>query len=148
MISSSTEIAAPPESVREILLDFPAIPTWHTGYIKSITARAKPPYTKDDPIEGHMGGVDFHATILESSAHLLSWTGPALHGLFRGIHSFRFVPSQIIPGGTTFTQEEAFEGWMAWVFMPWGPLGRMVRGYFEGFNQDLKRRCERGEGKE
>ncbi|MCJ1475803.1 hypothetical protein MMC13_004467 [Lambiella insularis] len=124
------------------LLNFPAISTWHTGFMTTLTTAAKAPYAKDDAIAGRFGGVGFEARVLESSPYFFSWTGPPLYGLLRCTHSFHFVPSQTTPGGTTFTQEEGSEGWMAWVFVPWGPVGRRVAGLFEGFNRDLKRRCE------
>ena len=42
-------------------------------------------------------------------------------------------------------QEESFTGVLAWVMDERGPVGRKVRGMFEGFNGDLKVRAENGE---
>jgi hypothetical protein len=56
---------------------------------------------------------------------------------------FRFVESEITPGGTTFIHEEQFSGILGGI-MDEGTLGKLVglrektkRG-FEGFNRDLK----------
>ncbi|TVY83366.1 hypothetical protein LSUE1_G001461 [Lachnellula suecica] len=144
MIHSSIEIAAPPELVRKILLDFPNIPKWHSGFVQEIR--------KDDPlktleqgdgISGTMGGVSFTAWILEYTPQKLSWTGPKVLGLFAGIHDFGFEPSKKIDGGTTFVQEESYVGILWWIFMPWLPMGWLVKGYFDGFGRDMKREAER-----
>ena len=43
-------------------------------------------------------------------------------------------------------RQESFEGQMARLFVPWGPMGRMVKGYFDGFGEDVKRKAEEGRG--
>ncbi|PQE17078.1 polyketide cyclase dehydrase protein [Rutstroemia sp. NJR-2017a BBW] len=45
VIITKVEIAASPEVVRRVLLDFPKIPEWHTGLVKTIT-----PLDNDDPV--------------------------------------------------------------------------------------------------
>ncbi|KAM0805807.1 hypothetical protein BDR22DRAFT_829375 [Usnea florida] len=164
MIHSSIEINAPPSRVRDVLLTFDAYPTWHTGFITSIassresaekgkdtlsnktntSAQEMNLAAKGDEIHGVMGGVTFTAVVLESSANVFSWTGPPFYHLFRGVHTFRFSPSVSTPGSTTFVQEESFTGVLAWVMAERGPIGRKVRGMFEGFNQDLKVEAEKG----
>jgi len=109
-----------------------------------------------------MGGVNFTAVVLvshcasltflrptdlqESSPNVFSWTGPPFYHLFRGIHTFRFSPSENTPGATTFVQEESFTGFFSWVMAEEGPVGGRVKGMFEGFNRDLKEAVEK-EGK-
>ncbi|KAL8769421.1 MAG: hypothetical protein Q9209_004649 [Squamulea sp. 1 TL-2023] len=103
-----------------------------------------------DTITGLMGGVHFTASVVESSPTALTWTGPPFYHLFRGIHTFRFTPSKTTAGATTFEQEESFSGLFAWAMREDGMpgmmlgVGRMVRGYFEEFNADLKRAVEKG----
>ena len=78
---------------------------------------------------------------------MLSWTGAPFYHLFRGLHVFRFDASTRTAGGTTFVQEETFMGVMAFMMGPGMPGGKLMKGYFEGFNADLKRRVESlGEG--
>ena len=43
-----------------------------------------------------------------------------------------------------FVQQESFQGWLAWMFVPWGPVGRTVKGYFDGFGRDMKMKAEEG----
>ncbi len=62
------------------------------------------------------------------------------------MHSFRFEASERTEGGTTFVQEESFTGVLSWVMDERGPVGRKVRGMFEGFNGDLKVEAEKGGG--
>lgn len=83
MIHTSIEIAAAPERVRQTVtprlshhdlpltpsppqfLDFPAMPTWHSGFITSIAATdPSKPLEKGATISGVMGGVTFTAVIL------------------------------------------------------------------------------------
>ncbi|KUJ09948.1 uncharacterized protein LY89DRAFT_675455 [Mollisia scopiformis] len=115
MIHTSVEIAAPPDQVKNV---------------------------KDDVISGTMGGVNFTAKIIECNANTLSWTGPPVYGLFRGIHVFRFEKSTVTGGGTTFVQEESFVGIMAWAFSPVLPLGWVTKSYFNKFNAELKGEAE------
>ncbi|KAF4634716.1 hypothetical protein G7Y89_g3386 [Cudoniella acicularis] len=140
MIQSTIEIATPPDR----LLDFPNIPNWHTGFITSIRSETpEKPLEKDDAISGNMGGMNFKAKILECTSEILSWTGPPVLGLFRGIHVFRFEPSKKTDGGTTFTQEESFKGILAWVFSPYLPLGWLTKRHFDKFGAELKVEAER-----
>jgi hypothetical protein len=46
-------------------------------------------------------------SILANEPQLFKWRG-SLPYVFTGDHGFHFAPSTITPGGTTFTQEEAF----------------------------------------
>ncbi len=56
---------------------------------------------------------------------------------------FRFVESEITPGGTTFIHEEKFSGILGGI-MGEGTLGKLfgmrekTKKGFEGFNRDLK----------
>ncbi len=119
-----------------------------------------------DTITGVMGGVKFTAVVVvctctdpalaslvltllwqESTSTTLIWTGPPLYHLFRGVHVFRFTPSEKSPGATTFVQEESFTGLFAWVMREDGMIGmlgvgRTVRSFFERFNADLKKAAE------
>ncbi|KAH6672860.1 hypothetical protein B0J14DRAFT_59140 [Halenospora varia] len=144
MITSAIEISAAPTRVREILLDFPNIPKWHTGFIAAISSDSpSKPLEKDDTISGEMGGMDFNAKILECTPQTLSWTGPPVYGLFRGIHVFKFEPSEKTEGGTTFIQEESFVGILAWAFRPSLPLGRITKKHFDKFGAELKVEAEK-----
>jgi hypothetical protein len=76
---------------------------------------------------------------------LFKWGG-SLPFVFGGDHSFRFEPSKIHSGCTTFTQEEYFYG--AFRFkMGEGFIARKagfretLKGW-EGFNEDFKKWCE------
>lgn len=68
-------------------------------------------------------------------------------GTFNGNHAFHFLESQNTVGGTTFVQEEQFEGALAFMIGE-GVVGNMIgfrektRKGFEGFNADLKKYVE------
>jgi len=86
-------------------------------------------------------------TFLENSETTFRWLGEGLGGTFNGEHIFRYESSATTPGGTTFVQEEKFQGAMTWMIGE-GSLAGLV-GFrkttvegFEGFNRELKKVCE------
>lgn len=87
-------------------------------------------------------GVSFSPTITENSDACFQWKGPPLYGLIGGVHSFHFEPSEG-GKGTKFTHEEVHYGPAAFLLSTWSPLIFMAgKGSFEGFNRDLKAKCE------
>ncbi|KAF2025977.1 hypothetical protein EK21DRAFT_116266 [Setomelanomma holmii] len=145
-ISSSIEIASPPQLVREKFLDFPSLPTYHSGtFFKSITTQTTlEPRSKLTVVFASMGTMQpkFHTNEL----HLFAWHGN-LPLIFGGHHKSKFEDSKTTPGGTTFTQEEIFHGMFAflmgegWIARKVGFREKTLRGW-EGCNRDLKRWCE------
>lgn len=68
-------------------------------------------------------------------------------GLIAVEHVFRFEPSSRTQGGTTFVQEEAFTGFLAFtmgegLIARWMGVRDRTRSGFERYNIDLKRKCE------
>jgi len=63
-------------------------------------------------------------------------------GLFTGEHQFRFEPSKKTPGGTTFVQAERFSGILLFLIADGTKFSKTTKAGFEGFNADLKARCE------
>ncbi|KAF2169448.1 hypothetical protein M409DRAFT_52687 [Zasmidium cellare ATCC 36951] len=157
LISTQIEIAAPPERVREILLDFPRLNEWHqSGHFKSIEIAARKTegvLSVGDKLKVVMEEMTFTPVILKNDPSELKWRG-SLPLIFTGDHSYRFLPSETIPGGTLFIQEENFTGLLSPVMkvkegkrdFAW----KNLRG-FEGLNADLKAEAERvvgiGEGR-
>ncbi|ATZ56928.1 hypothetical protein BCIN_14g01350 [Botrytis cinerea B05.10] len=141
MITTQIEIDASPETVRKVLLDFPNIDEWHTGFVKSIT-----PLDTDDPLaigkKLHcvMQDFEFDSIITENSPNKFAWQGPPVMTV-SGLHSFLIEPSNSNPGGTTFTQVEEYSGGISFLMRPW-LLGKPIKGQFEKYNTDLKKRCE------
>ncbi|PQE34041.1 Polyketide cyclase dehydrase protein [Rutstroemia sp. NJR-2017a WRK4] len=129
VIITKVEIAASPEVVRRVLLDFSKIPEWHTGLVKTIT-----PLDNDDPVSV---GKKLHCT---NTPTKFAWQGPPVMSV-SGLHSFLFEPSTVTPGNTTFTQMEEYSGPISFLMQPW-LMGRTIKGQFEKFNADLKARCE------
>ena len=91
----------------------------------------------------------FHSNTLKHNLpESFAWTG-SLPYVFTGTHSFSFAPSEAIPGGTTFTQEEVFSGLLGVLLMGDGVVGRAAgmkektRRGWEGFNADFKGVCEK-----
>jgi hypothetical protein len=124
-------------------LDFPAYPTWTHGFIKSITPadRALAPGTK---LTNVLQGMTISPTIRENSPQQFRWLGRlwGLPGLFTGEHQFRFEPSARTPGGTTFVQAEEFSGLLSFMIAEGTRFWKSTKAGFDGFNADLKARCE------
>ncbi|THV48222.1 hypothetical protein BGAL_0261g00120 [Botrytis galanthina] len=141
MITTEIEINASPETVRRVLLDFPNISKWHTGFVKSIT-----PLDTNDPLavgkKLHcvMKDFEFESIITENSPNKFAWQGPPVMTV-SGLHSFLIEPSKSNPGGTIFTQMEEYSGGISFLMQPW-LLGKPIKGQFEEFNTDLKKKCE------
>lgn len=82
----------------------------------------------------------------ENSSSQFRWRG-SLPLIFTGDHFYRFLPSDITPGGTTFLQEEEFTGLLSPVMKVKEGKRDFAAKNLEGFeklNGDLKRRAERG----
>ncbi|KAF2117208.1 hypothetical protein BDV96DRAFT_598134 [Lophiotrema nucula] len=150
LLTTSIEIAASPETVRQKFLDFASIPQYHpNGFFKSISPQdPSKPLTPGDKLHNVLEDMTIDPTLLENSPTCFRWGGSGLMGQFKGEHIFRFEPSTQTPGGTTFTHEEKFAGSLAFIIGP-GPVGRMIgfrestRKGFESYNRDLKAWCEK-----
>ncbi|KAH7025021.1 uncharacterized protein B0I36DRAFT_387406 [Microdochium trichocladiopsis] len=137
------EIAASPERVREIFLDFDHMSQWHTSHFKSldIVTPGKKGITlaPGDKMRVNLGGgMNFGANITENSKDRLTWKGGVSY-LLVGEHTFEFRPSQATPGGTTFVQYEDFTG-----LLTFGMKSDQEKtsGGFQRVNEDLKKRAE------
>jgi hypothetical protein len=82
----------------------------------------------------------------ENTPFQFKWRG-SIPFLLNGDHFFRFEPSTITPGGTTFTHGEEFSGIMAGPFAWFGSFAKAGPG-FSKFNKDLKREAEKEGGVE
>ena len=88
-------------------------------------------------------GTDF---LKENSPEVFTWRGGAT-GVFVGQHSFRFEPSKITPGGTTFVQEENFSGVLTFP-MGKNPVAKLIglrkktKAGWDAFNVDFKKWVE------
>ncbi|GIZ46709.1 hypothetical protein CKM354_000982300 [Cercospora kikuchii] len=152
-LHTEIEIAAPPEKVRAVLLDFPQTSTWLSGPgITSISIKphpTDPSLTKSDPYTLAPGDIlinelnkstKFEPVILVNDASELKWRG-SIPYIFTGEHSFQFRKSEVNEGGTTFVNEENFSGALGWLMSSWA-MGGSTRGSFEGLCRDLKGRVE------
>ncbi|KAH8926947.1 hypothetical protein BT69DRAFT_898659 [Atractiella rhizophila] len=145
MITSTIEIASPPEKVRSVFLDFPKMQEWHKGFIASIVVQGAEKGTGHDvkvgdKLDSSLGGISVVQVVEENSPTQFKTRG-VWHGVLTGIHGYRFEPSSTNPGGTTFTQWEEFEGLLSFVMAP-SLGGKTTLKHFEGFNADLKRHVE------
>ncbi|OAA75867.1 activator of Hsp90 ATPase 1 family protein [Akanthomyces lecanii RCEF 1005] len=138
-VTTSKLIAASPEIVRSVMLDFPRLPEWTQGFIRSIKPAKDGSVSKGDKLNVTLEGASFSPTILENSAQEFKWRG-SIPGLFYGDHVFRFEPGPR-PDTTLFTQSEEFSGILAFI-IKFIPLGSKQRDGFEDFNEDLRRRVE------
>ncbi|PVH99097.1 hypothetical protein DM02DRAFT_615289 [Periconia macrospinosa] len=153
LISTTIEIAAPPEAVREKFLDFPSWPKfqrqggWFISIAPSNSNNAPKDLEPNDTLDVTIQIGSLNPTILENTPTVFQWGGTGLMGTFNGAHAFRFKPSTTTPGGTTFVHEEEFTGAMTWLIGE-GVIAKGVgmrektKAGFEGFNEDFKKWCE------
>ncbi|TGO34334.1 hypothetical protein BHYA_0202g00190 [Botrytis hyacinthi] len=104
------------------LLDFPSVSEWHKGLVKSITPL--------DPVD----------PLAENSPNKFAWQGPPVMTV-SGLHSFLIESSKSNPSGTTFTQMEVYSGGVSFLMQPW-LIGKPIKGQFEKYNADLKKKCK------
>ena len=139
IVSSSIEIAAPPEKMWRVLTDFASYPQWNP-FIQSISGSLaigerlrvciKPPGGK---------AMTFRPTVLMvEDNRKLRWKGRLLFpGIFDGEHHFELVPT---PSGSSFSQEEKFSGVLVRM-MGAAIFQRTQRGFAE-MNKALKQKAE------
>ena len=140
-IATSVRIAATPERVWAMLLDFPRYPEWNP-FVRSIegspTESSRLKVTISPP-----GGksMTFRPIVLRNIPRQeLRWKGKLLlPGLFDGEHYFGLVPAS--DGSTQFTHGERFTGLLVPLFR--GTLERDTKAGFEAMNAALKQRLER-----
>ncbi|BCS03111.1 SRPBCC domain-containing protein [Aspergillus luchuensis] len=151
-ITTSVEIAAAPEVVRDKFLDFAALPTYSpSGFIQHIIP-------VNDKLPGHLqagdqlkctvnyGKSQFTPTVRANSPDLFSWVG-SIPGIFTGEHRFSFECAPTDQPGkasrTRLVHEERFTGLLSFL-MGQGMLANAAgwrdntRQGFESFNRDFK----------
>nr|POE74366.1 ngg1-interacting factor 3 [Quercus suber] len=126
-----------------MVLDFERMHEWHTSFLKIMKplpeGKAPIAMAKGDDMYLKFLQVGSKVKIVENSEHALTWEGgPAL--LFHGIHSLTFEP---LDGGkaTKFINGETFTGIFGQGAGLPGIKGN-VSALYEGYNRDLKKRCE------
>lgn len=134
------------------MLDFPAYPTFHTSFIKSISTipAGQDAFTLSPgdkvrvAFDGHVG----EHVIVENSPERFSWKGSAFAGAFAGLHYMEFRASSLTAGATAFAHGENYDGWATWLFDEWwaGVMRKSVVRMYGEFVEDVKRRAEGVEG--
>ncbi|KAH8657090.1 hypothetical protein BGZ60DRAFT_434742 [Tricladium varicosporioides] len=150
--SSSIIIAAPPNVVREMFLDFTQIPKYSpNGFIKSLqplpAGKTGHELKEGDLMKNSLGGITVHPTVLVNNDQEFRWRGPwpyKYFNLLTGYHIFKFLPAE--NGGTMFVHEENFEGVLAWL-MRLDSVTKKTVAKFEYFNLDLRTWIEGKDGK-
>lgn len=133
------EIAAPPERVWGVLMDFDAYPDWNP-FIRSIQGTCEPGARLTVRIEPPGArGMTFKPTVRRvDHARQLTWLGRVLiPGVFDGEHTFTI--EQLDGDRSRVVQSERFRGVLVPVFTK--TLTATGHG-FEAMNQALKTRSE------
>lgn len=126
-------------------LDFPSYSSWPTTFIKSITlANPSNPLEPGARLNVELEGISMTPVLLTNSTEEFKWAGKLwnIPGLFNGNHYFKFTPSTKTPGATTFVQGEDFSGILSFMMAEGSSFWTSTKKGFEGFNQDLRKRCE------
>lgn len=138
-VSTTTNIAAPPARVWEVLTDFPSHPMWNP-FIRSISGPLKVGERLAIQVQPPGGKVmSFRPKVLVAEPEReLRWKGRLLvPGLFDGEHVFRLEPNA---HGTRFHHGENFSGLLV-ALMPASSFEKIKRG-FDAMNDALKKRVE------
>ncbi|NTV10575.1 MAG: SRPBCC domain-containing protein, partial [Zoogloea sp.] len=141
-ITSAIEIAATPERVWSVLLDFAAYPEWNP-FIRSIEGEANEGSRLHVALQPPGGkSVRLRPTVVAVEPRReLRWLGRfLLRGLFDGEHFFRIEP--LTPHRVRLTQGEHYSGLLA-ALLPSGLSGSSKAG-FVAMNRALKARAEAG----
>jgi hypothetical protein len=144
-IRTNITIAAPPSTVRKVLLDFAAYPEWNP-FITSVKVSdpAAPPGTPFQ-IVAFKFYVD-KSTIVENNPEEFSWLGITIgKWFFRGYHYFKFESfgdGEVENDPATnckFIQTEDMSGFLSFFSFLWSPI---LKKGFKQMNQALKVRAE------
>ncbi|PGH17878.1 hypothetical protein AJ79_00777 [Helicocarpus griseus UAMH5409] len=153
MIHTEIQIDAPPSVVRtayhDLLLtgytlDFAAIPTYHTAFLKKIvpqnTDRKGTPEPGDN-LSCTVNTMTFSPVVEVNSPTEFAWRGTlGSTVIFTGVHSFKFLAVGDSAEKTRFVHSEDFGGAFSVVF---GLIGQKnTKMGFEKFNEDFKRHVE------
>lgn len=145
VISSEIFIAAPPDRVWAVLIDFKAYPEWNT-FNPTMQCELRPG-----------GAVRFEVVLDKAKPRLatanivyvkegkeLLWEATPLYfaGLAKACHRFTITPSTSEDGrnGTRFINNEILDGILAHV-VPQSFFGNIQRG-FDSMSEELKKRVE------
>ena len=134
------EIAAPPERVWRILVEFSQFPEWNP-FIREAKGEIKEGGRLRVRIEPPGGaGMTFKPVVKRVALNReLRWLGRFLiPGLFDGEHSFEILP--VGNGKVRFVQREAFRGLLVPLF--WKSLEGPTKQGFKDMNAALKQRAE------
>ncbi|KAI5460084.1 hypothetical protein BGZ63DRAFT_455619 [Mariannaea sp. PMI_226] len=143
-LTTEIEIAASPETVRSVFLDFQRYKDWHqtSAIVPSVSDKQAVNLAPGDRIKVDLKGTVIHPTVVENSPNSFQWRGN-LYGLLVGTHQFHFTPSQKTQGATTLVHKEDFSGLLALLFSPGSGMTNQTAGNFESFNKDIKVAAER-----
>ncbi|MBU1228207.1 MAG: SRPBCC domain-containing protein [Actinobacteria bacterium] len=138
-IVTDIDIAATPEDVWGVLMDFAAYPAWNP-FVTRIEGAAAVGRRLDvglTPPGGKTMGFRPIVTAAEPE-RFFQWLGKVgFKGVFDGRHSFRLSPTQ---RGTRFEQSERFTGVLAGLILK--AIGARTEAGFRAMNEALKGRCE------
>jgi hypothetical protein len=139
-IVTQMDIAASPERVWSILMDFSAYPQWNP-FIRSLSGVAKPGEKLRVTIQPEeRRAMTFRPRVLTAIAQQeLRWLGRlGFPGLFDGEHYFQLTA--LSDGNTRFTQGEQFSGALVGLFLP--RMEAAIKAGFDAMNRALKDRAE------
>ena len=141
-IVTAISIAASPERVWAVLLDFARYPEWNP-FVRSIEGLPSEASSLKVTISPPGGkSMTFRPIVLRQTVgQEFRWKGKfLLPGLFDGEHYFGLAHAS--DGSTQFTHGERFTGFLVPVFRR--TLDRSTKAGFEAMNLALKQRVERG----
>ncbi|WP_414040945.1 SRPBCC family protein [Acidithiobacillus sp. M4-SHS-6] len=139
-IVTQIDIAASPERVWSILLDFSTYPQWNP-FIRSLSGVPKPGEKLRATIQPEGRRVmTFRPKVLRATDQQeLCWLGHlGFPGIFDGEHYFQLT--MIGNGHTRFTQGEQFSGILVGMFL--SSMEAATKAGFHAMNQALKNRAE------
>jgi uncharacterized membrane protein len=135
------EIAAPAETVWEVIADLPGWPAWNSD-VRSMTLQG--PFEPGSTFRWRSGSASLVSTLRAiDPPNQIAWTGVTMG--IHAVHVFRFERSD---GGTIARSAESFRGVIPTVFRKYsrGVLQRGIDGILRSLKAEAERRASASAG--
>ncbi|KAL4892713.1 hypothetical protein BDV59DRAFT_202460 [Aspergillus ambiguus] len=140
MVHTEIEIEAAPSVAREAFMNFAALPSYHTDFLKHIAPQnpEKASIEIGDKLNVTADIMTFSPVVEANTATEFTWRGTlGSTWVFTGAHTFKFLPAGENGQKTRFVHAEQHGGMLLPVLSLLGGIAKAEKG-FQKFNEDFK----------